>query len=134
MTRFGSRGGMATVGTVALLAGLAGLVAMAAAATPASAEPASSEAVSTAQPEAVFFQALDRAGVGHPDNGQAASAAGSVCQRTRDLFSDAEIADDLEEANPGLQHPHAVAFVTIARAVYCPGVGVGELPGYPGGE
>lgn len=101
-------------------------------AAPVNALPADPSADSPRDQDGAFLAALDQAGIRHVSNQQAIGAARNTCQRVRDLFSTAEIADGLEQANPGLAPPHAVAFVTIARAVYCPGVGEGELPGYPG--
>lgn len=101
-------------------------------ATPASASPVDPDAGGTPSREETFLAALDQAGIGHANNQQAVGAAQNTCQRVRDLFSTAEIAEDLEKANPGLAQLHAVAFVKIARTVYCPGVGEGDMPGYPG--
>jgi hypothetical protein len=101
---------------------------------PAHAEPTVADAPAADQADVVFFRALDQAGVGHADDHQAVGAANNVCQRIRDGFSTAENVEELEKANPGLAHPHAVAFVKVARTVYCPGVGVGVLPGHPGQE
>lgn len=107
-------------------------IASPAVAEPTAAEPA--ELVAANQPDAAFLQALDRAGVGHANDRQAIGTAGNVCQRIRDGFSSAETAHDLQRANPGLEHPHAVAFVKVARTVYCPEVTTGVLPGHPGQE
>jgi hypothetical protein len=101
-------------------------------AAPASAEPTDPGVPPADSLDAVFVQALDRVGIQHPDDRQAVQTANNVCLRIHDGYSAAETEEALQEANPSLEHSHAAAFVKVARTVYCPGVGVGLLPGHPG--
>lgn len=101
-------------------------------AAPASAEPTDPGVLFGDSPDAAFVRALDQIGIQHPNDRQAVDTANNVCQRIHDGFSAFETVEELQKANPGLESSHATAFVKVARTVYCPGVGVGPLPGHPG--
>ncbi|MEB3020013.1 DUF732 domain-containing protein [[Mycobacterium] crassicus] len=102
------------------------------AAAPAYADPTDSGVLSVDTQETALVRALDQVGIEHPNDRQAVDTAHNVCQRIRDGFSADETIEELQKANPGLGPSHADAFVKVARTVYCPSVGVGQLPGYPG--
>lgn len=122
-----------TVLLAAAAAACAAALASPASADPAPADPTSTNASATeavtlpggapVKPEnreSVLVDALDQVGIGHPDNKQAITAANNVCGRIKDGKTPAETVSELQKANPGLEHEHALAFVEVARTVYCP--------------
>ncbi|MEB3032208.1 DUF732 domain-containing protein [[Mycobacterium] nativiensis] len=114
------------------LAGAVCATAVVVAAAPAHADPTDSSVLSVDTAETALVRALDQVGIRHPDDRQAVDTAHNVCQRIRDGFSADETVEELQKANPGLGPSRADAFVKVARTVYCPSVGVGQMPGYPG--
>ncbi len=71
--------------------------------------------------DATFLQALDQAGIEHPDSSKAVQSAREVCAYILDGHNVSRTVRGVRNANPDLTLSKASQFVAISRAMYCPG-------------